>query len=112
MRVPSPQAVQQAGSILCVVHKAASTDFSLDIWWHYISTEGLKSSSMNLKGLHFRIISEAVSRAKHSPITSTLTIEHLTTAYVGGYTCTAVAGNIKPVESKVFKVLVSGTHGC
>ena len=33
------------------------------------------------------------------------------TAYVGGYTCTAVAENIK-VESKVFQALVSGTHGC
>ena len=74
-------------------------------------TDQFDSLSMDLKGLHFQVISEVCLEGKTLTITSTLTIEHLSTAYVGGYTCTAAAENIK-VESKVLKVLVSGTHGC
>ena len=44
-------------------------------------------------------------------VTSTLTIERLSAAYVGAYACTAVAGDIK-VGSDVFQVLLSGRLRC
>ena len=83
----------------------ASTDFGMEIQWYYPG----KSSSMDLKGLHFRIISEVRLKGKTLTIRSTMTIEHLSTAYVGGYMCTDVTGNMK-VESDVFHVLFSGRH--
>ena len=64
---------------------------------------------MDLKGLHFRIISEVCLKGKTLTIRSTMTIEHLSTTYVGGDTCTDVTGNMK-VESDVFQVLFSGRH--
>ena len=110
LRVPPPEVAQQADSTLSVVCEAASTEPTLEIQWYYISTEGLKTPVKTLssvvQNLPFTINSRLFLRANIlTTVTSTLTIEHLSAAYVGGYACTAAAGDIQ-VESNVCQVHV------
>ena len=115
LRGPPPEVAQQADSTLSVVCEAASTEPTLEIQWYYISTEGLKlpvkSSSSVVQNLTFTINSRLFLRANIlTTVTSTLTIERLSAAYVGGYACTAAAGDIQ-VESNVCHVCVQVRTG-
>ena len=110
LRGPPPEMAHQAGSILSVMCEASSTEPTLEIQWYYISTEGLKlpvkSSSSVVQNLPFTINSRLFLRANIlTTVTSTLTIQRLSAAYVGGYACSAAAGDIK-VDSNVCQVHV------
>ena len=114
LRVPPPEVAQQAGSVLSIVCEAFSTE--LEIQWYYITTEGhkfpVKNSFSAVQNIPFTIKSTVFLWANIlTTVTSTLTIERLSAAYVGGYACTAVAGDIK-VGSDVFQVLLSGRLRC
>ena len=113
LREPPPEVVQQDGSTLSVVCQAASTDPSLEIEWYQFTTEGLKlpvdNSSSTRQGLHFKIESAVLLRTNIlTVVTSTLTMEDLSVAYVGAYACRAMAGELT-VDSDAIQVDVSGT---
>lgn len=112
LRVPPPEVVQQAGSTLSVVCQALSPDPNLEIQWYQITSEDVKfpvkNSSVDLQGRFFVIQSVSFLRANiFTIVTSTLTIERMSTAYVGTYACRAVAGEIK-ADSDAFQVRISG----
>ena len=111
LSVPSPEVIQQEGSTLSVMCQATSTDCSLEIQWHQITTEGVKlpvkNSSSSVQDLLFKIESAVLRTNILTVVTSTLTMECLSVAYAGAYTCSAVAGEFI-VDSDAFQVLVSG----
>ena len=114
--MPPPEVAQQAGSALSIVCEASSTEPTLEIQWYYITTESrkfpVKNSFSAVQNIPFTIKSTVFLWANIlTTVTSTLTIERLSAAYVGGYACTAVAGDIK-VGSDVFQVLLSGRLRC
>ena len=115
LRGPPPEVAQQAGSTLSVVCEASSTEPTLEIQWYYISTEGLKLPVKTLSSVGqnfpFTINSRLFLRANIlTTVTSTLTIQRLSAAYVGGYACTAAAGDIQ-VESNVCQIHVQVRMG-
>ena len=115
LRGPPPEVAQQADSTLSVVCEASSTEPTLEIQWYYISTEGLKipvkTLSSVVQNLPFTINTRLFLRANIlTTVTSTLTIERLSAAYVGGYACTAAAGDIQ-VDSNVCQVHVQVRMG-
>ena len=115
LREPPPKAVQQEGSTLSVVCQAASTDLSLEIEWYQTTIEGQKfpveNSPSTVQGLLFKIESAVLLKTNIlTTVTSTLTMEHLSVAYVGAYTCRAMAGELTVDSDALCKSQVQLHH--